>query len=234
VGKPSRESTTTGAAALGVFVDGGGMVTITRHSALRAWTEIAAAITLVLTAASCSPGATTTVTDSGSPTATASAAGATTGPTPAPTVAPPPAHVYVFGDEWTTNPATDAQGSGCTPGAGSLPDGVWFGFVKTWSTTQVAFDMACWWTGAAGEAQAAAHGTEFTNDYFVTNDSTTIRLVTVAGDIPAKKAGWDDGIFTLSQVIADPGGSLPTSAPYPAWIYVNGGVVTELAVQYIP
>jgi hypothetical protein len=150
------------------------------------------------------------------------------------TTATSAAHIWVFGDEWTHTAASGAQGSGCAPGAGKLPDGVWFGFVKTWSTTQVAFDLACWYSGAAGEAQAAAHGQEFTNDYFVTNDSTTVRLVTVAGDIPAKKAAWDDGVFTLSQVIADPGGTLPTSAPYPAWLFVNGGVVTELEVQYVP
>jgi hypothetical protein len=164
---------------------------------------------------------------SGGPSATAPATATTT------TTATTPAHVYVFGDEWTTNPASEAQGSGCTPGAGKLPDGVWFGFVKTWSKSQVAFDMACWWTGKEAEAQAAAKGIE-AHDYFITNDNATTRLVTVAGDIPAKKAAWDDGVFTLSQVIADPGGTLPTSAPYPAWIYVNGGVVTELAVQYVP
>ena len=177
---------------------------------------------------------TTTVT-AGSPSISADATSTpTAAPTPAPSnPAPPPAHVWAFGDEWTTNPPDQAQGSGCAPGAGALPDGVWFGFVSTWSTSQIAFDMACWWTGAKAVAEASARGEE-AYDYFITNDNTTVRLVSVAGDIPAKKAGWEDGVFTLSQVIADPGGSLPTNAPYPAWIYVNGGQVTELAVQYIP
>ena len=186
-----------------------------------------------LTGASCggSPATSTATVTAGGPSAspTATADGTST-----PTATTAPAHVYVFGDEWTTTAASGAQGSGCAPGAGKLPDGVWFGLTKSWSTSQIAFDLACWYSGAAGEAQAAAHGTEFTNDYFVTNDNTTVRLLTVAGDIPAKKAAWDDGVFTLTQVIADPGGSLPTSTPYPAWIYVNGGVVTELAVQYVP
>ncbi len=210
------------------------------NTAIRTCAGIAGAITLVLTAASCTPGATTTHTASitGSPgaTSTAGAPGATSTPTAAPAPPPPapPAHVWVFGDEWTTSPQSQAQGSGCAPGAGQLPDGVWFGFAKTWSTSQIAFDLACWWTGSGALATAAARGDEVNNDYYITNDNTTVRLVTVAGEIPAKKAGWEDGIFTMSQVIADPGGSLPTSAPYPVWIYVNGGTVTQLAVQYIP
>jgi hypothetical protein len=165
---------------------------------------------------------------SGGPSATAAATATTT------TTATTLAHVYVFGDEWTTNPVTDAQGSGCTPGATGLPDGVWFGFAEAWSTSQIAFDMACWWTGAKAKEVGLAHGFEDVYDFYITNDNTTVRLVTVAGDIPAKQAGADVGVITLSQVIVDPEGSLPAVAPYPVWIYVNGGVVTELAVQYIP
>ena len=206
---------------------------MTTESARRSWAMVGVAAALVLGAASCTPGTTTTLTASvtGSPSVSATAS-----PPSVATPTPPsaPAHVWAFGDEWTTSPQTDAQGSGCAPGAASLPDGVWFGFVKTWSTSQVAFDLACWWTGSGALATAAARGDEVNNDYYITNDNTTIRLVTVAGDIPAKKAGWEDGVFALSAVIADPGGSLPTNAPYPAWIYVNGGMVTQLAVQYIP
>ena len=206
---------------------------MTRQSAYRAWTGMAAAVALVLTAASCTPGETTTLTASvsGSPTASATTVPATT---PTATSAPPPAHVWVFGDEWTTNPADQAQGSGCTPGVTSLPDGVWFGFAESWSTSQIAFDMACWWTGAKAMEVGLANGFEDAYDYYITNDNPTVRVITVAGDIPAIKAGWEDGVFTLSEVIADPAGSRPTNHPYPVWIYVNGGVVTQLAVQYIP
>jgi hypothetical protein len=67
-----------------------------------------------------------------------------------------------------------------------------------------------------------------------TNVNPKVWLLPVAGDIPAKKAAIDDGTFTLSQVIADPGGSEPTGAPFPAWIFINGGLVTELEVQFVP
>ncbi len=203
----------------------------------KAWAAGIAGL-LAATTAGCTPGGTVTSTVTSGPTPAAPTSAAmtpTAAPTSAPTSAPaPPAHVWQFGDEWTTNPPSEAQGSGCTPGAGNLPDGVWFGYAKSWSTSQIAFDLACWWTGAKAHAVGVANGFNDAYDYYVTNNNTTVRLVTVAGDIPAKKAGWEDGVFKLSQVIADPGGSLPTNAPYPVWIYVNGGRVTELAVQYIP
>jgi hypothetical protein len=215
---------------------------VKNQSAPRAWTGLTAAVASVLAAAACAPGETTpTATDTGSLSATATPSSSSSSTpsstvTPTSTVAPPtvPSHVWVFGDEWTTNPPDQAQGSGCTPGATSLPDGVWFGFAESWSTSQIAFDMACWWTGDKAMEVGLAHGFEDAYDYYITNDNSTIRLVTVPGNIPAMKAGWEDGIFTLTQVIADPGGSLPTNHPYPVWIYVNGGVVTQLAVQYIP
>jgi hypothetical protein len=156
----------------------------------------------------------------------------TSTPTPVETAAP--AHVWAFGDEWDYTGPEGAQGSGCSPGSSTLPDGVWFGLAHSWSTTTISLDLACWYSGAAAESVAAARGDEVNNDYYLVNDSTTLRSVPVDGTVPAKKAGWEDGIFTLSQVIADPGGSLPTNSPYPVWIYVNGGVATEVAVQYIP
>lgn len=142
--------------------------------------------------------------------------------------------MWVFGDERKYSAPGGAQGSGCAPGAGKLPDGVYFGYAKSWSTSQIGLDLACRYSGAAGEAQAAAYGMEFTDDYFVTNVNPKVWLVPVAGDIPAKKAAVDDGTFTLSQVITDPGGSEPTGSPYPTWIFIKGGVVTELEVQFVP
>jgi len=153
---------------------------------------------------------------------------------PAPTATTPAAHVWVFGDEWDYTGADGAQGSGCSPGSSTLPDGVWFSLAHSWSTTTIDLDLACWYSGAKAESVAAARGDEVNNDYFLVNDVTTLRSVPVDGDVPAKKAAWEDGIFTLSAVMADPGGSLPTNSPYPVWIFVNGGAVTEVEVQYIP
>jgi hypothetical protein len=159
--------------------------------------------------------------------------------TPTPT---PPAHFFTLDETWHLSPQSQPQGSGCAPGATSLPDGIWFGRVTSWSTTQIAFDMECWWTGSGAIATAAARGDEVNNDYYLTNDATTVRVVSVAPDAFALKAdvlnlsdpsSWV--IHTVADVIADPGGSMPVDPTNPiVWIAVNGGVVTSFAVQYVP
>ena len=178
-----------------------------------------------------SPGTPTAVTLLPTP-PTAPAFTLTPTPSPAATTATP--HVWVFGDEWDYTGADGAQGSGCSPGSATLPDGVWFGLAHSWSTASISLDLACWYSGATAESVAAARGDEVNNDYYILNDVATLRSVQVDGDVPSKKAGWEDGVFPLSAVMADPGGSLPTNHPYPVWIYINGGVATAVAVQSIP
>lgn len=199
-------------------------------------------VPLVVSLVACSSGPTATASAEGpspgtpaasTPTPTLTSTPAST-PPPAPAVTTPASHVWVFGDEWDYTGADGAQGSGCSPGSATLPDGVWFGRAHSWSTASISLDLACWYSGATAESVAAARGDEVNNDYYLVNDTATLRSVPVDGDVPAKKAGWEDGVFTLSAVMADPGGSLPTNHPYPVWIYVNGGVATAVAMQYIP
>ena len=195
---------------------------------------------LVISLVACSSGPTATVTAAGLSPSTPAVATPAASPAPTPTPTPTPAvtpaapHVWVFGDEWDYTGVDGAQGSGCSPGSATLPDGVWFGLAHSWSTTSISLDFACWYSGATAESVAAARGDEVNNDYYLVNDVATLRSVPVDGDVPSTKAGWEDGVFTLSAVMADPGGSLPTSPPYPVWIYVNGGVATAVAVQFIP
>ncbi len=199
-------------------------------------------VPLAVTLAACSSGPTPTVTETGPspslpPVVTAAPTLSSTPiftPTPAPAETAAAAHVWVFGDEWDFTGADGAQGSGCSPGSATLPDGVWFGLAHSWSTSNISLDLACWYSGATAESVAAARGDEVNNDYYLVNDGATLRSVPVDGDVPSKKAGWEDGVFTLSAVMTDPGGSLPTDHPYPVWIYVNGGVATAVAVQYVP
>jgi len=163
-------------------------------------------------------------------------------PTPSPVVTPivTPTYAFTLDQTWDLAAPDEAQGSGCTPGSG-LPDGIWFGYANSWTTSDIDFDMACWWTGAEAEAQAAADGVE-AYDYYITNDNTTVRVVSVASDAFGLKADvynlsdtatWME--YTIAQIIADPFGAAPVeSAPYRVWIAVNGGEVTSLAVQYVP
>jgi hypothetical protein len=181
--------------------------------------------TVTITATSTTPSSTPVVT----PTETA---------TPTPTATD---HWFTLDETWHLSLQSQPQGSGCAPGPSSLPDGIWLGNVVSWSTSQIAFDMVCWWTGTGAAATAAARGDEVNNDYYLTNDSTTVRVVSVAPDAFALKAdvlnisdtsSWV--IHTVADVIADPGGSEPV-APHPlVWLAVNGGVVTSFAVQYVP
>jgi hypothetical protein len=120
---------------------------------------------------------------------------------------------------------------------------VWFGYANSWTTTTINFDMACWWTGDEAIAQAAADGYELDSEpFWITNDNPLVRVVTIASDAFGLKADiyslsetstWVES--TIAQIIADPFGTAPVEpAPYRVWIAVNGGVVTSLAVQYVP
>ncbi len=172
----------------------------------------------------------------------------TPGPTASPVVTPvvtptptPTGHFYTLDETWSLSPETQPQGSGCSPGLGTLTDGIWFGQVTTWSPTSISFDMICWWTGSGALAEAAARGDEVNNDYYTTNDVATVRTVTVAPGAFGLKAdvlnisdptGWT--MFPPAAVIADPGGSMPVGNPPLVWLAVNGGMVTSFAVQYVP
>jgi hypothetical protein len=132
-----------------------------------------------------------------------------------------------------------AQGSGCAPGTDTLPDGIWFGYVRSVTDTSLSFDLACFWTGQAAIDHAG--GEEVNNDYFIGNTSSALR--TVPRD-PSGTAYWIDASvpdLALQPVpMADwpvAGGShyIPCPGEYcGVWLYVNGGVATELVEQYVP
>ncbi len=152
---------------------------------------------------------------------------------PTPTDTGTATYGYTEGDQWDMTAADGAMGSGCSPGTSLLPDGAWFGFANAWSTSSITFDLACHYVGAAADAVAADRGEEAT-DFYITNDKTTVRIESVGAGAFGHKASTDDGAFPLADIIADPGGSLPTASPYPVWLFVNRGVVTEVTVQYLP
>ncbi len=160
--------------------------------------------------------------------------------TPVVTPTPTPDHFYTLDETWSLSPETQPQGSGCSPGLGTLTDGIWFGRVTAWSPTEISFDMECWWTGIGGETEAAARGDEFVNDYYVTNDVATVRTVSIHPDAFGLKGDvlnisdtstWVE--YSPAEVIADPWGSICESALI-VWIAVNDGMVTSFAVQWTP
>lgn len=132
----------------------------------------------------------------------------------------------------------DAHGSGCAPGAGPLPDGIWFGFATAWTTTSVEFDLACFYTGDAATAEAAARGEESPppNDYIITNDNPTLRTVPVAADAVGWRLDLNNELSPapFADFIADPGEYQACFDFCLMWLYVNGGEVTEIVSQFVP
>lgn len=132
----------------------------------------------------------------------------------------------------------DAHGSGCAPGAGPLPDGIWFGFPTAWTTSSIDFDLACFYSGDAATAQATARGEESPppNDYIITNDNPTLRSVPVAGGAIGHRL--DNTITTVpvpfADFITDQGDFQNCFQFCLMWLYVNGGEVTEVVSQYVP
>lgn len=132
-----------------------------------------------------------------------------------------------------------ASGSGCTPGAGDLPDGEWFGFVTDASAADIDFDLACWFIGDAAIAATAEDGEESPppNDYYVRNTNSALRTLSVADDA---------GVTWLASV----GSPASATIDYPGWlveregrgvelqpgvwITVTGGEVVEIEEQYVP
>jgi len=134
----------------------------------------------------------------------------------------------------------EAHGSGCAPGADQLPDGMWFGFIENATADSFSFDLACFWTGAAAEAAAAADGESEVYDFYIRNNTTQTRIVPRH---PEGSAYWLDasGDLTPLQVPMQewPVESDTSYQPCPgsfcaAWLYINGGQATEVIEQYLP
>ncbi len=135
--------------------------------------------------------------------------------------------------------ADGAPGSGCVVDGDQLSDGIWFGLVENMSAESVTIDVACYWSGEAAAAMATADGHEPVDFYLSNGDE---RAYTVQLDA-AGTAHWvgsaDDSV---PKPIPMPDWPVAGSTFYQecpsehcgAWLYVNGGVATELIEWYLP
>jgi hypothetical protein len=139
--------------------------------------------------------------------------------------------------------ADGADGSGCLADTGPLPDGIWYGNVSAWTATSLDFDPACWFTGAEAAKEATKRGEESPppNDFFIANDSKVVRTIPVTPSTPALRVthdaagGIDNQKTTYADMVANPGTYQKCPGEFcPVWIAVNGGVVTEVSMQYLP
>ncbi len=145
----------------------------------------------------------------------------------------------VVGDELAEAIAEQADGSGCTPAsADGLPDGRWFGFVDDAGSDDVAFDLACWFSGDAAVIAAAEDGEESPppNDYHIRNDNNRLRTLAVA---PSADVSWlpIPGDPNSTEVVGyatwlaeksgrefDPG----------VWLEIDDGRIVSIEEQYVP
>jgi hypothetical protein len=78
--------------------------------------------------------------------------------------------IYVQSLPNDTVASDGAYGSGCSPGPGPLPDGIWFGFVAARSSDAFDFDLACIYPDPMIDQPPV-------------NTSRTLRSVPVEGDV---------------------------------------------------
>jgi hypothetical protein len=200
-------------------------------------TSVAAESTVVITVPPTTSEATTTTTVP--PTTTA----ATTTTTAQPTTTTTSGGPYVVGTPelypLTPLPGSDgAGGSGCAPGAGQLPNGVWFGNVGAIGAASVDFDLACFYFGDIAYTEGAEDGEEINNDYYIRNANPALRTVPIATgamvfEIDAASIGYLN--IPFADWPADPAGYIACPSNWcGVWLFVNGGQVTEILEQYLP
>lgn len=133
----------------------------------------------------------------------------------------PPERATAMNDDGTA-------GSGCTPGGGDLPDGVWYGQVREWDGRAARFDLMCVFhpdseRGGGRPADAPVGG------YATANDNDALRTVPVAQAAhfyPPDFAWYPD----LEPTTFDKAIAVWGTGEY--WIYINGGQITAAVAAH--
>lgn len=122
-----------------------------------------------------------------------------------------------------------ASGSGCTPGPGSLPDGWWYGTLDGAVTDELTVDLACYYVGAAAEAEAASRGDEVVNDYYIVNENPALRTMPVAEDATASCVEMGSSVTDVECAPDEVDGSM-----WAVWLRVADGQVDRIVEQFAP
>ena len=190
-------------------------------------TAVAASTTGVATTA------TTAATEATTDTTEAAVATRTTAAAAATTSGAGPGVFYAI--DWAHPMAPDplpgsggALGSGCTPGSDRLDDGIWVGWIINRSSSSFDFDLAC-----LGEEP---------DGFGLSNQSTRLRTVAANAATVVYPVATDGGTGPPTPYPdarpspwCGPGfisPSLPDGCP--VWVYLNGGVATEIFEFWIP
>lgn len=130
-----------------------------------------------------------------------------------------------------------ALGSGCTPGAGDLPDGRWFGYVTNASDDSVVFDLACWFSGTAAIDASAEDGEESPppNDYYIRNQNEMLRTVPVAAETFVNWLPTGDPADASTSSYEVWLSERTNRAYLPGvWLQVTDGAIVLIDEQYVP
>ncbi|MFI7546900.1 hypothetical protein [Actinoplanes sp. NPDC049599] len=153
-----------------------------------------------------------------------------------------PGSTAQFGD----GPAPDATGTPAATAtkapkpAAVLDDGRWPGFVKDTGAGTVSMDLVEFLTG---DAAAKAWQKKYPdseqdtpdNDYFIVNDNTKVRKLTLASAVEVKVVGDDGPEADTTLAAADLGkhfGDQLGSTLF--WFTVKQGKVTKIEQQFLP
>ncbi len=127
----------------------------------------------------------------------------------------------------------DADGSGCAPGPGPLPDGIWYGEVTAFEDASLAFNLICRYSGD----RARAHPQYVAGDHVFVDESSLIRTVPVAPQaalsLLADRATPDSQTLVPvadapAFLAADTGRAAFPEAGVEGWVLVEDGLLREL------
>jgi hypothetical protein len=143
----------------------------------------------------------------------------------------------------TATDGTSPDGSGCTPPEGQqhLPNGIWFGVLKTVDPTgaTIGLDLACWFSGTSAQAVTGATG-PVDDDHYVRNQNPKIyTLPTVANVAVVPLAQAANGEFTGGPGAAASGFAaaqalLTDQSNHDVWVEITDGRVTVIQAQFSP
>ncbi len=190
--------------------------------------------------AACSSGTTTTGNQSETTATTAASPGPSGGTTIGPTTTrpPPPAGTIPFiSIPPATNDGVSAEGDGCTPtSATELPDGRWFGFLRTVDRAEgtIGLDLSCLFFFGAADAAATADGetdVPVPNDYWVRNQNPLVYPLAFVPDVAVGLL--EPGGSTFAPTTSGPT-ALPEATGQPVWVQIVDGWVVAVQQQYFP
>ncbi len=168
------------------------------------------------------------------PSSTSTAKPTTTDATPPPATTNAPTPATTVGATTTDSESPVAEGSGCAPGPGTLPDGTWYGRIVDADDSTIEFDLMCFFLGDDAAIAAAQDGEESPppNDYHVRNDSPVTRVIPIASTITVTALNNANNQISVSY--ADWLSHRIDDFTHPVWIDTVSGEIVVIEEQYLP